>query len=120
MIRKMRKFRQFTNHDWDCYASCDSDNPLISETEVKVELDGYTYFGSIIVDDFFISIQMVCELDKSNKGINIDGKLDHKILVEEMAADLECMAKSFARSFAESIPATVDAEWLFLNGFKLS
>jgi len=111
----MKPFEQI---DWDCYAGCEDKNPLIADDVITIDLDGHGYVGQVIVDGFFVVIDL--NLASYLDNDDITSIKDHNFLSEQMSAMSEHMTREFAVNMAKSIPDKPTAEWLFLNGFKLS
>ena len=104
------ELRPFEDSDWNCYAGCEDENPLIGTEEYKMTLDGYTFFFDVIVDKFTVSLELFCE-DLVEKS--------HSILCENVTITKECMARKLAIVDAKSIQNNPTPEWLLLNGFHL-
>jgi hypothetical protein len=113
------KMKAFTELDWDCYAGCEDKNPMIADDVLTIDLDGHGYVGEVIVDGFFVVIHLnlASWIGEDEDKSSIE---NHNYLNEEMSAISEHMTKEFAVNMAKSIPDKPTAEWLFLNGFKLS
>jgi hypothetical protein len=115
-----REFKPFNEHDWQAFAGCEDDEPLISEADVKVELDGFVYYGVIIIDRSTVAFQLFCEYDLNGFTVewaNVD--VDSDYLKEEITIENAFASRSLAICAAGKIPTNVDAEWLFLNGYRI-
>jgi hypothetical protein len=114
----MLNLTPFQDIDWDCYAGCEDKNPLIADDVITIDLNGCGYVGQVIVDGFFVVIHI--DLASYLENDDISSIKDHPVLNQEMSIISEHMTREFAVNMAKSIPDKPTAEWLFLNGFKLS
>lgn len=104
------ELRPFNQDDWDCFAGCEDTEPLISDEEFEVTIDGFVFDGIVLVDKFTIAINLTCEEMEIT---------DHPVLNEDMSIVKECVTKQNAVLDVGNLPNDPTADWLFLHGFQL-
>lgn len=100
----MPKLRDFTQHDWDGFAGCESDKPMMGECiVVHTEDDGkdYDYGALVILDGSTVQIHCIRDHHGTDKEITFHREF-------ESDSDAEIMAKGIGKTVRSKLLLVCD------------